>query len=477
MGEEMEFLRTYAQTDAGLVDDSRTVRQGDVFVARRGSEHDGCVHIDEALSKGAAAVLHEAKASWQRQWDVPHCGIEGLADRLGDIADSFHGSPSSRLEVVAVTGTKGKTTTAMWCAQLLGASDLPCGYVGTLGVGVVGGDLRKTGLTTPGAVELHGLLAEFVALGCHAAVIEASSHGLAQRRLARVDCDVAVFTNLGSDHLDYHGSAKDYLKAKASLFARPGLDSAVVNSDDSSADSIIASASTEDVVRCGRDERCDLRWSVHRSGDGVAKARFEHDDDAIECVMPVPGAHNVANLCLAIAVARKSGMDWHEIAEAVKAIKGLPGRMERIGRGKIHAYVDFAHTPEALEATLAALREEHPGARLTCVFGCGGNRDRKKRPMMGEVAARLADRVIVTSDNPRDEDPGEIAREVLAGARDRAEIIVDRGEAIASAVAKAKEGEVLLVAGKGDETKIVASGGRECPFSDQERISAEMGGK
>lgn len=476
MGAAADFLEPYARQGAALVDDSRLVGKGDVFVARRGGTHDGFDHVEEAVAAGAAGVLHEEGAAWRDSWTVPHCGVAGLSANIGLIAAKYCGSPSEGMTVVAVTGTKGKSSTSHWCAQLLGSKS-PCGYVGTIGKGVVGGKLAKTGITTPSAVELQAELARFAGAGCGSAVVEASSHGLEQGRLAGVACDVAVFTNLGVDHLDYHDTPGDYLRAKARLFEMPGLGRAVINADDTASKEVVASTTAGEVTRVGQGDSADLRWSLLREEGKAARARLEADGRAMECPLPAPGAHNASNLALAAAAAMGAGMDWDEVEKAAGGLRSLPGRMERVKGGEVAAYVDFAHTPEALEAALASLAEEHPGARITCVFGCGGNRDRTKRPLMGEVAARLADRVIVTSDNPRDEDPADIAAEVADGAGNSAETVLDRAEALAEAVRGAEAGDVVLAAGKGDETETVGKGGSAVPFSDAGELRRAIGGR
>ena len=474
MKKTMGFLEPFLEQKASLVDDSREVEMGDVFVARKGHSHDGLEHIDEAIQRGAAAIIHEKEAIWKERWDLPHHGVGRLSEKIGVIADLCHGSPSRDLKVVAVTGTKGKTTTAYWCAQILSSTLGPCGYVGTIGAGIVGEKLVKTGLTTPGSIKLHGLLADFASSSCKVAVIEASSHGIDQGRLDSVFCDIAVFTNLGLDHLDYHGTKERYLKAKARLFGLDGLKAAVVNSDDNFAQKIIEATTADDVMRCGKSEDADLCWSS-QNGNGDSISTFTLQDKKFGLAMPVPGEHNVANLALAVASALKLGVSWDDATRAARNLRGLPGRLERIGKGSVAAYVDYAHTPEALEAALVTLHKQHPDSRLTCVFGCGGNRDRSKRLLMGKVAARLADRVIITTDNPRDEDPVDIARQAAAGANGTAEIVIDRAEAIATAISETKAGDVLLVAGKGDEQEIVGANGAKTPFNDARQISMEMG--
>ena len=377
------------------------------------------------------------------------------------------------MDVVAVTGTKGKTTTSWWCAQLLHLSGKKCGYVGSTGTGVCGAGLAKSGYTTPGVLEVHESLAGFAKAGCAAVVIEASSHGLEQGRLDGVDCDVAVFTNLGSDHLDHHGTMEGYLASKSLLFQRPEIDCAVYNQDDDNARSAGEASVADERVGCGTGPGAAVRWSLVTGGERVG-VRLKRDGRSWEAPLPAPGRHNAANLSMAVAAASYAGLAFGDAGALVGKLSAPPGRTQLVEGGGINAYVDFAHTPESLEAVLVALREQHPDGRLLCVFGCGGNRDGAKRPLMGEVASRLGDAVFITTDNPREEDPADIARQVAAGAGDNAEVVVDRGEAIARAVSAAKPGDTVLVAGKGEEAAIVGAGGKVVPFDDATRLREEL---
>ena len=444
--------------------DSRKVAAGDVFVAVKGAAGDGHHYIEDALAANAGCVVHDAAQEVELA-ATPGVAVAGLADRLGEIANAYHAAPSAHLEVVAVTGTKGKTTTAYWCAQLLGEA----GYVGTLGAGSPAGELAATGMTTPDALALHALLARFVRGDLKAAVIEASSHGLAQRRLAGVDCDVAVFTNLGSDHLDYHRSEREYLAAKLRLFARPEIDAAVINFDDARAAEVASSCAAR-VLACGAASGNDLSW---RLGDDPSHGELSYAGQTSELALPMPGAHNLANAGLAAGAALAAGRPWEQVSARLGELRQLPGRLERIDGAEVTAYVDFAHTAAALGAALGTLRAAHKGARLTCVFGCGGERDASKRAPMGAVAAELADRVIITSDNPRGEEPAAIAAQVAKGAPTAA-IVLERAEALARAISEAEPGEVVLVAGKGDEDHIEVAG-RRLVHSDRTCVRELLG--
>lgn len=473
----LEFLKPYAAARAKLTADSGAVDPGDVFVALPGARAHGLDFIAEAERRGAAAVLHDGARP--AAGSLPSCAVEGLPGLLGGLASEYYGRPSARLRLVAITGTKGKTTAAVWCAQLLAAAGAPCGYAGTLGAGPCGAGIdairRTSRLTTPDVLHLHGLLAGFVSAGCAAAAIEASSHGLAQDRLAGVECDVAVFTNIGQDHLDYHAGWDDYLRAKLLLFARPELQAAVVNADDAHAARASASAACP-TFACGESSGCDLAWRL-----AGRRAEFTHAGRSMGCDLPLPGRHNASNLALAIGAALQAGAAWDEVERRLALLRPLPGRLERIdaagaGGGRAACYVDFAHTPEALRAALQALRAEHPAGKLLCVFGCGGDRDRGKRPLMGAAACAAADRVFVTTDNPRDEEPAAIAQEALAGCDAKAETILDRRAAIAAAVAAAGAADAVLVAGKGDEDEIVGPRGQRTPFSDRAVLRAVLAG-
>lgn len=461
----LEFLKPYAAAHARLAADSSAVEQGDVFVALAGSNRHGLDFLDDAIANGAAAVVHDGAR--EPACSVPSCAVPELGAQLGELASSFYGRPSESLRVVAVTGTKGKTTVAAWCAQLLGTPAEPCGYVGTLGAGASDSASfaikRKLRLTTPNPMQLHGLLADFTAAGCTAAAIEASSHGLAQERLAGVACDVAVFTNFGTDHLDYHGTSADYLRAKLLLFERPELQAAVVNVDEHRSHEVRASASCP-VLACGADPTCDLTWKLPGR-----QAAFSYKGESLSCELPAPGMHNASNLALALGAALQAGVAWDELGKRLASLRPVPGRLERIAApGQAAVYVDFAHTSEALGAALEAVRAEHPYARLTCVFGCGGDRYRDKRPAMGAAACMRADRVIVTTDNPREEDPAQIIADVMAGCGAQAESVLDRRDAIIAAIAAAGPEDAILIAGKGDEDAIIGPGGMRTPFSDLE---------
>ncbi|MCZ8110920.1 MAG: UDP-N-acetylmuramoyl-L-alanyl-D-glutamate--2,6-diaminopimelate ligase [Betaproteobacteria bacterium] len=469
-----------------LVADSRQLRPGDGFVAWPGLAVDARRFVAGALAGGAAACLVEAEGAEAcgLPADARVAAYAGLKAATGAIAHGFFGRPSERLAVVASTGTNGKTSTAWWTAQALCALGRPAGLIGTLGVGEPPssrgpGHLRDTGLTTPDPVTLHATLARFAGDGLAACAMEASSIGLAEHRLDGCAIDVALFTNLTQDHLDYHGTMQAYGAAKRRLFEWPGLKAAVVNVDDA------FGVQLADELRGGG---IDL-WTVSLHGTArlVAGERrygpeglvFEvtEGDEHRRLATGVVGEFNASNLLVVLGGLRALGVPLAEAVAALGSLTPVPGRLQRVAaEGEaVEAVVDYAHTPDALQQVLAALRPlaAARGGRLLCVFGCGGDRDATKRPLMGAIASRLADRVVVTSDNPRSEDPAGIVAQVLAGAGENAQGVVDRREAIARAVREAAPGDVLLVAGKGHETTQVVAGVAH-PFSDADEVRAAL---
>jgi UDP-N-acetylmuramoyl-L-alanyl-D-glutamate--2,6-diaminopimelate ligase len=482
-----DWLRTRVSAGTGtLVADSRRLRAGDAFVAWPGQAVDARRFVPDALAAGAAACLVEADGAEAFGFgdDERLAELPGLKAATGAIAHRFFGRPSERLAVVATTGTNGKTSTAWWMAQALSALGRPAGVIGTLGVGEPPsargpGHVQATGLTTPDPVTLHATLARFEADGLVACAIEASSIGIEEQRLAGLGIAVAMFTNLTQDHLDYHGSMAAYGEAKRKLFHWPGLKAAVVNVDDAYGAELAA-----DLVDRGLDV-----WTVslHAAARLVAGERrygpdglvFEVTEGAVRQTLATAlvGEFNASNLLVVLGGLRALGVPLADAVAALGVLSPVPGRLQRVaGDGDaVEAVVDYAHTPDALEQVLAALRPlaAARGGRLVCVFGCGGDRDPIKRPLMGAIAARLADRVIVTSDNPRSEDPAAIVAQVLAGAGSSAEGVVDRHEAIARAVREASPGDVVLVAGKGHETTQVIAGVAH-PFSDVDEVRAAL---
>ena len=460
----------------GLVDDSRRARPGDLFLARPGSREDGRAHIADAVERGAVGVVGPAGIAsvletLPRLVALGEVEPDRLREAFGTIADRFHRRPSERLELIGVTGTNGKTTVCFLIRQLLVAAGRRCGLMGTVLVDDGGGVLPAE-LTTPGVLELHATLARMVEHGCDAAAIEVSSHALDQRRSAGLRFARAVFTNLSGDHLDYHGSMEAYAAAKRRLF----------ESLDEQAIAIVNAADPASATMIERTAATVLSFAVvegDRAIDAAVKARLGFMSPAgteilletpwgeAEVRLPPVGKHNVENTLAAIAVVGSLGVPFATIVEALASIEAPPGRLEPVATDtlpeseRFTVLVDYAHTDDALRRALEAIRPiVPPGSKLRCLFGCGGDRDRTKRPRMAAAACALADDVIVTSDNPRTEDPSAIVAEILEGAPPalrhdghdgRVRAIVDRREAIFAAIARCGAGDVLLIAGKGHE--------------------------
>jgi MurE/MurF fusion protein len=480
-----------------LVGDSRSVSAGDAFVAWPGHAADARRFVADALAAGAVASLVEADGVAAFGFDAePRVAVlRGLKAAAGDIASRFHGSPSERLAVVAVTGTNGKTSTAWWIAQAFGAAGRRAAVVGTLGIGepprasvdgalAPGDALRPTGLTTPDPMTLQAALADFADRGVAVCAIEASSIGIAEHRLAGTRVAVAVFTNFTQDHLDYHGDMAAYWQAKAQLFAWPGLKAAVVNLDDAQGVELAATLAERSIETWTTSTRAAARLCAENVRYGPAGLVFDvrEGDRSVPIAGPVIGDYNVSNLLAAIGALRALGIDLDAAAAACAALTPVPGRMQRIALEAVAAkvpevVVDYAHTPDALEKVLAALRPlaAERGGRLWCLFGCGGDRDAAKRPLMGAIAVRLADRVVVTSDNPRFEAADFIISQILVGAvgHDEIDVIESRADAIRHAVGKAAAADVVLLAGKGHET-YQDVGGAKFPFSDAAYAAAAL---
>jgi len=484
--------------------DSRAVQPGDAFIAWPGYANDGRAFVASALAAGAATCLVEEKEVDPFGFeDARIATLKNMKAATGQIAAAFFDEPSQALRVTATTGTNGKTSTAWWTAQALNLLGRRTGFVGTLGVGVpplplpvAAGDstqdwtIRPTGLTTPDPVLLQAAFRRMADDGFTACAIEASSIGIVEQRLAGTRIEVALFTNFTRDHLDYHGSMDNYWAAKRLLFGWVGLKSAVINVDDD------AGALLADELRRGQIDA----WTYSTRPDSGARLIAEdigYRDGGLSFTLvedvavggrarrePVTttliGDYNVHNLLAVIGGLRAQGVMMADAARVAGLVTPVPGRMQRVAAGAAgqpEVVVDYAHTPDALEKAIAALRPlaAARGGQLHCVFGCGGDRDATKRPLMGEVAARLADRVVVTSDNPRTEDPRKIVDQVADGAFDGNPVvrIVDRREAIARVLADAGVDDVVLIAGKGHEDYQEIDGMRQ-PFSDVEEALAGL---
>ncbi|MGY4826035.1 UDP-N-acetylmuramoyl-L-alanyl-D-glutamate--2,6-diaminopimelate ligase [Stutzerimonas chloritidismutans] len=450
--------------------DSRKVRGGDLFLAVPGLQFDGRDHIEDAVARGAAAVAYEAEGLDQSLTDnavmVP---VLHLAEQLSAIAGRFYGEPSRSLRVVGVTGTNGKTSVSQLIAQALDRLGEPCGIIGTLGTGFHG-QLELGRHTTPDAIGVQATLANLKQEGARAVAMEVSSHGLDQRRVAALDFDVAVFTNLSRDHLDYHGSMDAYGAAKARLFEVPGLSCRVINLDDAFG-RVLAGEERESrlITYSLEDPTAYLFCAEARLDDDGIHARLITPQGERSLRSPLLGRFNVSNVLAAAGALL--GMDYplDEILAVLPELQGPAGRMQRLGGGDHPLIVvDYAHTPDALEKVLTALRP-HARGRLLCLFGCGGDRDTGKRPLMAEVAERLADGVVVTDDNPRNEAPEQILEGIRSGFSNPAAVTFSHGraQAVASLIAAARAEDVVVLAGKGHEDYQEVRGER-LPFSDLE---------
>jgi UDP-N-acetylmuramyl-tripeptide synthetase len=474
------LLARLSVTPRGITTDSRLVRPGDIFAAYRGQAADGRAFIPDAIARGADAVLWDGFGfRWNSAWDVSNAAVDDLKSKLGTIADVVYRHASRSMWIVGVTGTNGKTSSAHWIAQCLDACGRRAGIIGTLGNGLVGA-LAPSVNTTPDAALVHQTLAEFRDAGAKAVAMEVSSHALDQGRVNAVEFDVALFTNLTRDHLDYHGTMAAYGTAKARLFAWPGLDAAVINVDDPFGQSLAEAAR-------GRRQKVLTHGLVN--ADIVATRVTVTQSGLLLSIMTpwgpgdvatrVSGTFNASNVLGVLGVLLASGIRQDDALAALSRITPPPGRMQRLG-GDFEPLVviDYAHSPDALEKVLTALRPAvFDGGELICVFGCGGDRDPGKRPDMGRIAASLADRVIVTSDNPRSEDPAAIADDIVRGIREAGrtnfERELDRAAAVRAAVAGARGGDVVLLAGKGHEDYQETNGTR-VHFSDAEAAIAAL---
>jgi UDP-N-acetylmuramyl-tripeptide synthetase len=475
-----QWIKQHAGARAQLASDSRGVFAGDVFFAFPGDRADGRRYIAQAIASGAAAVVADAQdfdASAFAQ--VPVAAVQNLRQHAGEIAAHFYGHPTRYLQVIGVTGTNGKTTCTQWLAHCLSAAGIKCAVIGTLGVGFPGA-LVPTGFTTPQAVELQRLFASLRAEGAQAVAVEVSSIGLAEHRLAGTHFSVAAFTNLTRDHLDYHGTFEAYEVAKLSLFTWPELTDVVLNVDDAAG--MRFAAHIRGMALAPRIWATSLTQEASALANAIVYAQrlswrgklavfdMAHAGAAHAVRLPALGEYNVANALTVAACMLALQVPAAGAAQLLCTVPEVAGRMNTVGgEGEPLAVVDYAHTPDALANAISALRPVAQGraGRLICVFGCGGDRDPGKRPEMGRIASQLADRVFITSDNPRSEEPRVIVDQVLAGATNRAntQAIVDRAEAIRIAIQDAQAADVILVAGKGHEsTQEIA--GNKYPFSD-----------
>jgi UDP-N-acetylmuramoyl-L-alanyl-D-glutamate--2,6-diaminopimelate ligase len=456
-----------------LSSDSRRCAPGVAFLAYPGTTADGRVHIDDAIKRGAAAVLwEEAEFSWRADWKLPNLPVRGLKELAGGLAHEFYGRPSQALWLCGVTGTNGKTSCSQWIAASLAARGAKAAVIGTLGSGFPGA-LATAVNTTPDALELHRMLSDFRAAGARAVAMEVSSHGLDQGRVNGVKFACALFTNLSHDHLDYHGSMQAYADAKARLFEAEGLATAVLNLDDALGVQL-AQRLTERGVRTigysvGSVAKTNVREYLAALG-GEIDSSWGRADLAVNQL----GRFNVSNALGVLGCLLAYGIGFQDAAALLARLPAVPGRMQKIGDRPL-VVIDYAHTPDALEKVLQALRPvaQSRRGRLLAMFGAGGDRDPAKRPLMGAVASRLADRVLLTSDNPRSEDPLAIIDAIRRGVTANFDIEPDRSRAIDRIIAEAAASDVVLIAGKGHESYQEIAGQR-LPFSDEAQARAAL---
>ncbi|MCP4041354.1 MAG: UDP-N-acetylmuramoyl-L-alanyl-D-glutamate--2,6-diaminopimelate ligase [Gammaproteobacteria bacterium] len=484
----VELPPRFERTVTGLTSDSREVEAGDLFLARQGASGAMDAYIDQALSRGAAGVVYESGVVQVKvRHGAPLIPVQALSLKMGLIADRFYQHPSADMWLAGVTGTNGKTSVSHYIAQSLqgyvpkGGKSSPCALLGTLGYGVYG-ELEPGQHTTPDVVTVHRLLSRLVDRGARRGVMEVSSHGLVQGRIVGLSFDVAVFTNLSRDHLDYHGDMDTYARVKRGLFHHPGLHRAVINVDDPIGEEILSSLKGE-VHTLAYSLRPDhplaqvRAMSIEAGAEGLL-LDVQTPQGRGRLVSPLLGRFNGANLLATLATLLTLDLSLDDILERLAVVQPVAGRMERFGgSGKQPlVVVDYAHTPDALAQVLQALRV-HCRGELYCVFGCGGQRDRGKRAEMGAVAEQFADHLLLTDDNPRREEPKAIISDIRSGLRlpDGVEEERDRAEAIARVLHRAGRGDIVVVAGKGHEDYQEIHGVRR-PYSDRETVRVLLGG-
>lgn len=453
-------------TGIGL--DNRQISKGDAFVAVRGQTSHGLDYARSAVAAGAVAVIHDGLQAVP-DLGVPAFEVAGLGGRLGELASRFYAAPSEQMTIAGVTGTNGKTSVAHFLAQSWQRVYGHAGMVGTLGYGSVG-TLQSGARTTPDSLHLQQILAGCVKTGIERLAMEVSSHALAQQRCQTVQFDAAIFTNLSRDHLDYHSDMADYAAAKRLLFTDYAPSFAIINHDDSYGRKWFGELNGGmQMLSFGLEKGAELKARILSQDISGMRLRLSGPWGSEEVHTGLLGEFNASNLMAAAGTLALLGMPWHQVLHQVELMQPVPGRMMRLGgdEGQPLVVVDYAHTPDALQSALQAVRA-HLKGRLICVFGCGGNRDKGKRPQMGRAAELLADDLVVTSDNPRNEPANQIIEDVVAGLEMPARVTIepDRAAAIQRAIANCSPGDVVLVAGKGHETW-QEIGDQKIPFSDE----------
>lgn len=466
-----------AEVEAGrLILDSRKASRGDVFIALKGTQTDGRQYIPDVLARGVAAVLVEADHAdevIQFHEKIPVIPVVSLREKLGELAAAFYGYPARHMKMFGVTGTNGKTSCTHFLAQALQKLHMTCGVIGTLGSGLYGA-LGEAGLTTPDAVTLQAMLRHFVDAGAKATAMEVSSHSVDQGRVNGIAFESAIFTNLTQDHLDYHGTMEAYAAVKKRFLAEYPVKHLIINSDDPRGLQWLKEWQHRDSVFAYGLNRAVLPNTIPQIYAENIRLTLEGIHTKVitpwgqgELTLPLIGHFNLSNMLAVLTVLCSQEMPFDRVLQVLSQLKAVPGRMQLLGgRGRPLIAVDYSHTPDSLEKALQALRR-HVSGKLICVFGCGGNRDTAKRPLMAKIAEQLADQIIVTNDNPRHEDPDVIARQILSGFThpERVAVILDRSKAIEKGIQCATTDDGVLIAGKGAE-QYQQIGDQKVPFDD-----------
>jgi UDP-N-acetylmuramoyl-L-alanyl-D-glutamate--2,6-diaminopimelate ligase len=459
----------------GLECDSRKVGKDFLFVAIQGAKADGNAFIAEAISRGAAAIVADKPAGKQ---PIPFILVPECRLAMAKLATTFYGNPAKQMKLVGITGTNGKTTSSYLIEHFLIADKKRVGVIGTVNYRFAGHEIPAQE-TTPGPLRIQEILSRMVEKDCHVAVMEVSSHALDQKRVEGIDFQAALFTNLTQDHLDYHKTIEKYFECKALLFSSLKPSSfAVINNDDAWSRKL-KEKTAANVISYGISEKADLRAENIRWGVDFTEFDLVHLGGKMRVHSPLAGVHNIYNVLGALGVVKALGLDFQKVTPALKEFKGVPGRLEQVKEGQsFPVFIDFAHTPDGLQNVLKSLKP-YKQRKLILVFGCGGERDRDKRPKMAKVASQFSDLVIVTSDNPRTENAKDIAEEIKAGFPKEFtdhSIILDRRKAIRHALLTARSGDIVLLAGKGHE-KYQIIGTEALPFSDKEEAKRVLNGR
>lgn len=468
----------------GLAIDSRRVKPGYLFFACKGTQQDGNDFIEDAIKNGAAAILSDVDTQTtpvRLHHNIPLFPVQNLNQYIGIIAEDYFGQPNKKLKIVGITGTNGKTSCSHFVAQALQQNNKLCGVIGTLGTGLYGKIVEGT-LTTPDAITLHALFANFVEQDANYVSMEASSHSIDQGRINGIEFEVGVFTNLTRDHLDYHLTMDAYGTAKKKLFDNPLTKNAVINADDEFGRKLIENLSRDHIYAYSTNKNVSLTKpvpisyadNVHLTLAGMSATVTTPWGEG-DLHVPLIGKFNLSNVLAVLTTLCLLDIPFKTALSSLSSLSSVPGRMQTFnGKNKPLVVVDYSHTPDSLEKALTSLRE-HCRGKLYCLFGCGGDRDRGKRPLMAKIAEKLADQVMVTDDNPRTESPAQIVADIVSGFSDSAKIIVqhDRSKAIRDIIQYAQEGDCVLIAGKGAET-YQQIGNEKIPFSDIEKVKEHL---